>query len=552
MSDSNDGLGPFGKSFIGEFPTLGTLSLLAVTFLFSALFSLGNIIIFLVLFISSSSLSVYLSYNFIEPHFNSKPSTNKMAAFNKKSFSLESVKISLTSGSERPKAIISFKDAIRSFFKNWTDFRSRASRSEYNWTILFTNLMLIPLTLFYSILIGIILLLPESNPIASFFALIIMLISLLLFVIFYLCLLIPSITILIRRLHDIGYSGWSYFLYILIYFVISIIFLQLSYFVYVFMSFLLSIPHLMIMILPGDNMANKYGPVPTNKLNANGKIFQKNDIWDLSGSNLSKIFHKDPNSQGLGIRNWLFSRKGPIIGDWGFENKARTWAIVVFTFFILFSIREFGLIICYNLIENISMGLSKIDLLYEISGLIIYLLMFLFLLILLSLEDKFEYFRRIFVIPESLAILLGIFVLFLDFIFIVTYGIIISLSGFDDQIFIDPNSDKNVLIMSLLFINLAVAAPIVEELFFRGYLLDKLRNHYSDLISVLITSILFGFIHWSPYADYLSGSSDFSRVPTTLFGGFLYGFLRIKTGSIWPSIICHSIWNSAIFFLLFL
>tara|TARA_B110000008_G_C16922252_1_gene545234 strand:- start:47 stop:946 length:900 start_codon:yes stop_codon:yes gene_type:complete len=299
-------------------------------------------------------------------------------------------------------------------------------------------------------------------------------------------------------------------------------------------------------------MANKYGPIPTNKLNFNGTTFQKIDIWDLSGSNLSKIFHKNPTPQGLGFRNWLFSRKGPIIGDWGFENKARTCAIIVFTFFILFSMKEFGLIIFYNLIDNSSMGPSTIDLLYEISGIVIYLLMFIFLLIILALDDKFEYFRRIFVIPEPLAILLGTFVLFLDFIFVVTYGIVALLSGFDEQVFIDPNSDKNILIMSLLFINLAIAAPIVEELFFRGYLLDKLRNNFSDLISVLTTSIFFGLIHWSPYADYLLGSSDFSRVPTTLFGGFLYGFLRIKTGSIWPSIICHSIWNGTIFLILFL
>ncbi|MGB1568921.1 MAG: type II CAAX prenyl endopeptidase Rce1 family protein [Candidatus Thalassarchaeaceae archaeon] len=29
----------------------------------------------------------------------------------------------------------------------------------------------------------------------------------------------------------------------------------------------------------------------------------------------------------------------------------------------------------------------------------------------------------------------------------------------------------------------------------------------------------------------------------TGIGGVLYAWLRIKTGSVWPSIICHSIWN---------
>ena len=550
MSKSNQELGPFGKSFIGDFPTVGSLSLLSFSFLLSALLSLGNLIPFLILFILSSSLTVLFTYNFIEPHFNSKPIINEIGRMNKTSFSLESIKRRFISGSERPKEIISFKDAIRSFFKNWANFRGRASRSEYNWSILFTNLMLIPVNLFYSILIGIILLLPESNPVASFFALIIMLISFLLFAIFYLCLLIPSITILMRRLHDIGYSGWLYFLYILIYVVISVIFLQISYLVYVFISFILSIPLLMIMILPGDNMPNKYGSVPTNKLNDNQVNFSLSESWDFSGSNLSKIFSSNSTFQSKDSGNWIFSRKGPIIGEWGYESKARTGIFVISIYTFLFLIKEFGLISSVKLIEAFS--IDRIDLFFEFSGIIIYLLMLLFLFFILVLENKFGYFRKLFVIPKPISIFLGTFVLFLDFIVLVTYGLITSLSGFDDEIFIDPNSDKNLLIMSLLFINLAIAAPIVEELFFRGYLLDKLRNQYSDFFSALVTSILFGIIHWSPYIDYLEGSLDFSRVGTTMFGGFLYACLRIKTGSIWPSIICHSLWNGTIFFLLFL
>ena len=72
MNNSDDAIGPFGRSFIGDFPTLGSMLLLVSTFFFSALFSLGNLIPFLILFIISSSSMVYVSYSLIEPHFNER------------------------------------------------------------------------------------------------------------------------------------------------------------------------------------------------------------------------------------------------------------------------------------------------------------------------------------------------------------------------------------------------------------------------------------------------------------------------------------------------
>ena len=72
MNNSDDAIGPFGRSFIGDFPTLGSMLLLLSTFFLSALFSLGNLIPFLILFIISSLSVVYISYSFIEPHFNER------------------------------------------------------------------------------------------------------------------------------------------------------------------------------------------------------------------------------------------------------------------------------------------------------------------------------------------------------------------------------------------------------------------------------------------------------------------------------------------------
>ena len=69
--NSPNELGPFGRLFVGEFPSRGTLSLIAVGALFSSIIA-GGWLSFLLLLIIMSYLSIYMSYNYIEPHFNSK------------------------------------------------------------------------------------------------------------------------------------------------------------------------------------------------------------------------------------------------------------------------------------------------------------------------------------------------------------------------------------------------------------------------------------------------------------------------------------------------
>ena len=64
-------LGPFGRLFIGDFPTKGTLWIFAFAILFDFMIA-GGWISFLLLSIITIFLTVYFCYNYIEPHFNSR------------------------------------------------------------------------------------------------------------------------------------------------------------------------------------------------------------------------------------------------------------------------------------------------------------------------------------------------------------------------------------------------------------------------------------------------------------------------------------------------
>lgn len=86
-------------------------------------------------------------------------------------------------------------------------------------------------------------------------------------------------------------------------------------------------------------------------------------------------------------------------------------------------------------------------------------------------------------------------------------------------------------------------APLYEELIFRGLILGTLITTYSPLVSVIITSILFGLWHlkngfWLPKPLLLR-----QIIYTGVFFGPLMCVLVILSGSIWPAVILHYINN---------
>lgn len=94
--------------------------------------------------------------------------------------------------------------------------------------------------------------------------------------------------------------------------------------------------------------------------------------------------------------------------------------------------------------------------------------------------------------------------------------------------------------MLLAFATLVIIAPIAEEVLFRGYLYGKLRKYSSILLSILITSVLFGAVHmqWNVGID-------------TFALSVVMCCLREITGSIWAGVLLHMIKNGIAFYLLF-
>jgi len=82
-------------------------------------------------------------------------------------------------------------------------------------------------------------------------------------------------------------------------------------------------------------------------------------------------------------------------------------------------------------------------------------------------------------------------------------------------------------------LTLCVVAPITEEILFRGVILNGFLRNYRKLEALLLSSWLFAFMHLNPW-----------QYAGAFLLGLLLGFLFIRTQSIIPSIICHSLFNA--------
>ena len=146
-----------------------------------------------------------------------------------------------------------FKEAINTVLKQkYATFQGRAARSEFWYFFLFVTIVgIVLMGLAFATGGGAMLDGRQAGGLAIVFIGI--------YVIFYLAILIPSIAVSVRRLHDRNLSGWWYLGMILASFI-------------PFIGFIASIAFLVVMCLKGTDGENKYGPDPL-KGAANAEVF---------------------------------------------------------------------------------------------------------------------------------------------------------------------------------------------------------------------------------------------------------------------------------------
>jgi hypothetical protein len=83
-----------------------------------------------------------------------------------------------------------------------------------------------------------------------------------------------------------------------------------------------------------------------------------------------------------------------------------------------------------------------------------------------------------------------------------------------------------------LLVGGVVVAPVVEELFFRGFVFTGLREKHGWKLAGVISAGLFAVLHLQPWA-----------VPPIFLLGLIFAYLYHRSESIWPAVIMHVITN---------
>jgi uncharacterized membrane protein YhaH (DUF805 family) len=141
--------------------------------------------------------------------------------------------------------MVSFPEAVGLFFKRYVDFQGRSRRSEYWWVQLLN---------FIIFFVGVVLAMvvggfdpsgasTDINPIGM--------VILGVLGLYGLAIILPSIALFVRRLHDINQTGWIY-LGLVVAGLIPLV------------NLIAAIAQIVIGCIPGTVGANKYGPDPKN------------------------------------------------------------------------------------------------------------------------------------------------------------------------------------------------------------------------------------------------------------------------------------------------
>lgn len=103
-----------------------------------------------------------------------------------------------------------------------------------------------------------------------------------------------------------------------------------------------------------------------------------------------------------------------------------------------------------------------------------------------------------------------------------------------DQSVTEIAESSETLIEQLLIIAaVAVAAPIIEEIIFRGMLLSILRSSFGKWVSIIVSAALFAAVH-------LIDPNAIAVVPGLFALGIVLGWVALKRGDLSMAIALHS------------
>ena len=221
----------------------------------------------------------------------------------------------------------------------------------------------------------------------------------------------------------------------------------------------------------------------------------------------------------------------------GASNKTwGSWLIIITFLIVWWLLTIIGTLAVWFALYSV--GLSD-GLAFSISSLLVEIILIPLVLLYIYVDGsldrikemlKFDSLKRALFLILAIPIVVTIIDFLLTMIYAITWiGIFGEPSSNTD---LGTNWGSSSIDIAFLFLSVAIVTPIAEELFFRGYVLDAINRIHGDWTAIIWSAMLFGLVHVDPFT-----------MGQAFMGGIIYGWIRMRTGSLLPSIACHMMWN---------
>lgn len=226
--------------------------------------------------------------------------------------------------------------------------------------------------------------------------------------------------------------------------------------------------------------------------------------------------------------------------DFSFEKPSHLFSLMLLllSFFIIFVLPIATFIILLDqpqILENIETEESTaiISQLIVIAAFIVAPFTWYYIVNKLKIKSIFE---RIRLVSNNIdiAFLWGIFAAVIIFFAIFAIELILIRLGHTPQDLSNiPDIQKLFSPVTLFF--LVGLQPIGEEIFFRGFLFEKINHFAGGIVAIFITAFLFGIAHM--------GYGKIFPVLMPMIMGIVLGFIVYKTKNLYSAIIAHVAFN---------
>jgi len=226
--------------------------------------------------------------------------------------------------------------------------------------------------------------------------------------------------------------------------------------------------------------------------------------------------------------------------DFDFKNPLHILALIILSisFFLIFVLP----IMTFFVLQDMPNYLEEVDIseIVALQSQIIIIAVFIIVPILwYVLVNKLgtkEIFSRLKLVKDNLgtAFLWGFLAAII--IFALIFAITLALIAFG----YDPNELSNIPDIQRLFSPITIffivgIQPIAEEIYFRGFLLEKIEKYGGNWFSIAITATLFGIAHFS------YGKIFPAMMPIVM--GIVLGYIVFKTKNLYSAIVAHVAFN---------